>query len=196
MPRLLAIAAVVAATILAAGCGSDEAAPPPARAAPPQRAELGWTERSPAKGPGLVFRTRWFEVTETGWEADVEIENRTAITWEVGADRLAVGQSFGIMLFATGELDEVERRGRDSDLPGLRPAQRFVPALPARLAPRAHWRGVISAPGTLASGRYVRVVYGPLIALGDAPNGMPSQFVWITDNTYRLRGTGATVGEP
>jgi hypothetical protein len=187
VPRLLPAVLTVAAAMLVAGCGSDDGAPPPASAAPPQRAELGWTERSPAEGPGLVFRTRWFAVTETGWEADVEIENRTAITWELGADRLAVGQSFGIMLFATGDLDEVEQRGRNSDLPGLRPAQTFVPALPARLAPHAAWHGVISARGTLASGRYVRVVFGPLVALGDPPDDMPSQFVWITDHAYRLR---------
>jgi hypothetical protein len=187
VPRLLAPVLAVALAVLVAGCGSDGGPPPPARAAPPQRAELGWTERSPAEGPGLVFRTNWFAVTESGWEADVEIENRTAIPWELGADRLAVGQSFGIMLFATGELDELEQRNRDSDLPGLRPAQTFAPALPAKLAPDAAWRGVISARGTLASGRWVRVVFGPLVALGDPPNGMPPDFVWITDHAYRLR---------
>jgi hypothetical protein len=185
--RLLAVVLAVGAAVLAAGCGSDGGALPASTAAPPQRAELGWTERFPEEGPALVFRTRWFEVTTTGWEADVEIENRTTTTWELGADRLAVGQSFGIMLFATGDLDEVEERGRDSELPGLRPAQSFVPELPAQLAPKATWRGVISARGRLASRRYVRVVYGPLVAVGDAPDGMASQFVWITDHAYRLR---------
>ena len=37
------------------------------------------------------------------------------------------------MLFATSDLDEVEQRSRNGDLPGLRPARVFVPSLPARL---------------------------------------------------------------
>jgi hypothetical protein len=91
------------------------------------------------------------------------------------------------MLFATGELGEVEQRSDASDLPGLRPAQKFVPALAPRLAPDASWRGTISAPGKLAANRYVRVVFGPLVAVGRPPKGMPARFVWITDHTYRLR---------
>ena len=49
------------------------------------------------------------------------------------------------------------------------------------------WRGTISAPGSLASGRWVRVVFGPLVAVGDPPDDMRSRFVWITDHAYRLR---------
>ena len=99
---------------------------------------------------------------------------------------MAVGQSFGIMLFATGDLDEVEQRGADGDLPGLRPARTFDPALPAKLRPGASWRGTVGADGALAAGRYVRVVFGPLVAEGDAPEGMPAQFFWITDHAHRL----------
>jgi hypothetical protein len=193
--RLLATVLTGASIGLATGCGSENGAPLPVSAAPPQRAELGWTERTPATGSALVFRVHSFAVTESGWEADVEIENRTEIDWEVGADRVAVEQSFGIMLFATGELAELEQRNREGDLPGLRPVQSFVPALSARLAPGARWRGIISAGGTLASGRYVRVVFGPLVALGDPPPGMRSELVWITDHAYRLRGRGATVDQ-
>ena len=63
----------------------------------------------------------------------------------------------------------------------------FVPELPARLGPGESWRGTISAPGSLASGRWVRVAFGPLVAAGDPPDDMPSQFVWITDHAYHLR---------
>lgn len=187
MQRLLEALVAVVAVGLVAGCGSTGDSPLVATAAPPQAAELAWEERSPESGPGLVFRVHRFAVTSDGWEADVEIENRSGIAWEMGEDPVAVGQSFGIMLFATDELGEVEQRSRDGELPGLRPARTFDPALPTRLAPNARWRAVVSAPGTLAAGRYVRVVFGPLIALADPPEGMPSQFVWITDHAYRLR---------
>jgi hypothetical protein len=196
--RVLAAIVVIVVIGLVTGCESDDGAPtPPAtRAAPPQREELGWMERTPPTGPGLVFRVHWFEVTETGWKADVEIENRSGLPWELGADDVAVEQSFGIMLFATDGLEEVEQRSADGDLPALRAAQAFMPALVAELAPGEDWRGVISSPGSLAAGRYVRVVFGPLIALDEVPPGLPSRFVWITDHAYRLRGPGATVAQP
>jgi hypothetical protein len=197
MLRALATVVVLAGVALLTGCESDDGSPlAPARAAPPQSVELGWTERTPDTGPALVFRVHSFTVTESGWEADVEIDNRSGIPWEIGADRVAVEQSFGIMLFASGDLDEVEQRLSGNGLPGLRAAQTFDPSLPAELHSGERWRGVIASPGTLASGRYVRVVFGPLIALDDTPPGLPSRFVWITDHAYRLRGSGATVGEP
>jgi hypothetical protein len=185
--RLVAVLVALGAVLLAAGCRSGAAPAIIPRAAPPQAVELAWNERSPATGPALVFRVRRFAVTDGGWESDVEIENRTGIPWVLGEDPVAVQQSFGIMLFATGEMGELDQRNRNSDLPGLRAAQRFDPALPARLGPGASWRGTISAPGTLAAGRWVRVAFGPLVAVGDPPDGMPTQFTWITDHTYRLR---------
>ena len=187
MQRLVAVLVALGAALLAAGCSSDASPPIIPSAAPPQAVELAWNERSPATGPALIFRVRRFAVTDDGWESDVEIENRTGIPWVLGQDPVAVQQSFGIMLFATGEMGELDQRNRNSDLPGLRAAQRFDPTLPARLGPGASWRGTISAPGTLASGRWVRVAFGPLVAVGDPPDGMPAQFTWITDHTYRLR---------
>ncbi len=187
MQRPAAVLVALGTLLLAFGCGSSGTAPPPAVAAPPQAEELAWNERTPETGPGLVFRVHRFAVTEHGWEADVEVENRSEIPWILGEDPVAVSQSFGLMRVATGELGEVEQRSDASDLPGLRPAQKFVPALAPRLAPDASWRGTISAPGKLAANRYVRVVFGPLVAVGRPPKGMPARFVWITDHTYRLR---------
>lgn len=187
MQRPVAVLVALGAVLLAAGCGSDGAPPVIPSAAPAQAVELTWVERSPATGPALVFRVHRFAVTDDGWESEVEIENRTGIPWGLGDDPVAVEQSFGIMLFATGGMDELEARNRDGSLPGLRAARRFVPELPGRLAPGATWRGTISAPGPLAAGRWVRVAFGPLTAVGDPPDGMPSQFVWITDHAYRLR---------
>lgn len=187
MQRPVAVLLALGAVLLGAGCSSGGAPPVIPTAAPPQAVELAWEERSPATGPALVFRVRRFAVTEDGWESDVEIENRTGIPWDLGDNPVAVQQSFGIMLFATGDMDELEQRNQSAELPGLRAAQHFVPGLPKRLLPGASWRGTISAPGTLASGRWVRVVFGPLVAVGDPPDGMPSRFVWITDHAHRLR---------
>ena len=190
MRRTLAALVFVAVAIaILSGCRTKESGgtPPPASAAGPQSAELGWVEQTPPTGPALVFRVHRFAVTTTGWAADVGIENRTSVAWQLATDRVAVEQSFGVMLFATGDLDEVERRGRDGDLPGLRPAQMFKPSLPERLAPGGRWRATVSAQGPLAAGRYLRVVFGPLSAEGDPPEGMPDDFVWITDHAYLLR---------
>jgi hypothetical protein len=176
----LAFGAVVA------GCSTSSGEPPPAVAAPPQEATLDWVERAPAEGPALVFRTYAFAVTDDGWKAELAIENTTSVGWELGANPVLVGQSFGIMLFATGDLDELERRNAEADLPGLRPARTFDPPLPATLRPGASWRGTVGADGALAAGRYVRVVFGPLIAQGDPPDGMRSELIWITDHAHRL----------
>ena len=185
--RPVAVLIALGVVLLAAGCGSDGTPPIIPEPAPPQAAELAWVERSPESGPGLVFRVNRFAVTKTGWESDVEIENRTDISWSLGENPVAVEQSFGIMLFATGDMGELEERNQDAELPGLRAARRFVPALPARLRPGDGWRGTISAPGSLASGRWVRVVFAPLVAVGDPPDDMRSRFVWITDHAYHLR---------
>jgi len=174
--------------VLGSGCGGDPAPVLPSEAAPPQKAELGWVEQVPESGPALVFRVRRFAVTDGGWEADVEVENRTDIPWRLPGAEEAVPTSFGVMLFPTGELDEVEDRSRKGDLPGLREADDYAPALPTRLAPGASWRGTIAARGALAAGLYVRIVLGPFVAVGDAPDGMQASFSWITDHAYRLKG--------
>ena len=184
--RLAGLAILVAA---AAGCGGEEAPQTlPTEAAPPQRAELGWEEQLPETGAALVFRVHRFAVTSDGWEAEVEVENRTEIAWRLPGAVDAVPTSFGVMLFTSDELDEVEERSREGDLPGLREAESYEPGLPARLAPGADWRGVIAARGSLAAGLYVRLVLGPFVAVGDPPEGMQAGFSWITDHAHRLRG--------
>ena len=184
--RLSRAAGLALVVLVAAGCGNDQAPSSlPTEAAPPQRVELGWEERLPGSGPGLVFRVHRFAVTADGWEADVGLENQTEIAWRLPG---AVGTSFGVMLFTSDELDEVEQRSRDGELPGLRQAQRYEPRLPARLAPGAAWRGTIAARGALAAGLFVRIVLGPFVAAGDPPDGMQAGFSWITDHAHRLHG--------
>ena len=86
MQRPAAVLVALGTLLLASGCGSSGPAPPPAVAAPPQAMELAWNERTPETGPGLVFRVHRFAVTEDGWEADVEVENRSEIPWILGED--------------------------------------------------------------------------------------------------------------
>ena len=184
--RAAAGALLAAVLVLAAGC--SDALPPdlPTEAAPPQAAELGWREQLPESGQAVVFRVYRFAVTERGWEADVEVENTTDIAWQLPVD--AVPTSFGVMLFRTDDLEEVEQRSKDGDLPGLREADTYTPALPAKLAAGAKWRGTIAARGSLAASLYLRVVFGPFVADGDPPDGMERGFSWITDHAYRLEG--------
>jgi hypothetical protein len=182
-----ALVALAAVTLLT-GCGSTDSTPLPPGPAPPQQASLDWVERFPGKGPALVFTARHFEVTASGWRAEIGLENDTSTKWRL-VESPSTG--FGVMLFPTNDVAEVESRSRDGDLPGLREARTFEPALPASLPPGASWHGSISAPGPLAVGLYVRIVFGQLVAVGDPPDGMPRQFSWITDNSYGLEASTA-----
>ena len=177
-----------AVAVLAVGC-TDESSPDlPTEAAPPQAAELGWREQTPESGAAMVFKVHRFAVTERGWEADIEIENRTDVMWEIPGALHAVPTSFGVMLFRTGELEELDQRNTQDDLPGLREADEYAPALPTSLAPGEEWRGTIAARGSLAAGLYVRIVFGPFDSESDPPEGIQSPFSWITDHAYRLQG--------
>ena len=182
-PVRSALLAVVAATLLA-GCASSEPPSLPPGPAPPQEAELHWVERYPAQGPGIVFRVEHFEVTKSGWRADIGLENRTSTSWRL-VETPTTG--FGVMLFPSGDAADLESRNRGNDLPGLRMAQSFDPALPPSLVPGGSWQGTIAAPGPLAAGLYVRVVFGLLVVEGRTPDGMTSPLTWITDNSYRLQ---------
>jgi len=175
----------LAAVLLLAGCGSAETEPiDPARAAEPQQVELRWLERYPDTGPGLRFAVETLEITEEGWSAVIAVTNATDISFEHGSGEGDL--QYGLMLFATGDLAELETAAQNGTLPAPRLATRFVPEPPDLLAPNDTWRTTISAPGALADGSYVRVSFGPLRAVGEPPAGMESVVVWITDHSHRL----------
>jgi hypothetical protein len=174
--------------LLAVGCASDAVPIPAATPAPPQRATLGWDEPFPAQRPRLVFRVDAFAVTDDGWAANVEILNETDTAWELGDERHEAERQFGVMLFASGDLDEIERRNGDGSLPAIRRATGYDPALPAVLDPGTSWAGRISAHGALAAGRFARITFGLLTAVGEPPEEVPPQVLWITDHAYELRG--------
>jgi hypothetical protein len=174
-----------AAVLLLAGCGG--ASPEPfksVRTAEAQRAELAWLESYPSSGQRLLFEVQTLEVTAKGWSAKIAVTNSTRIPFELGQHRAEL--QYGLTLFATGDLGELEDAARAGKLPAPRLAERLVPSPPDVLAPGDTWRATISAPGSLPDGAYVRVSFGPLRAKGDAPKGMEATVLWITDRSYRL----------
>lgn len=159
----------------------------PSVAAGPQKATLGWREVNGKPGEQLVFTVDSIEVTDEGWSAVVGVENDTTVAWELSPGALPDG-NFGLALFETGEIDELDRRNREGTLPPVRAATTYVPELASTLEPGGSWEGEISAQGALVAGSFARVVFGTLIAVGSKPpEDYPKTFVWITDSTYELK---------
>ena len=174
------------AVLLLAGCGTAVEAEPvrPARAAEPQHVELGWRESYPSTGERIRFVVDGLTVRADSWSVEVAVSNDTRIPFELGANRAQL--SFGLMLFATGELAELEEANRLGRLPPARLAATMEPSPPDVLAPGETWRATLTGPGSLADGSYLRVAFGPLHAVGDPPKGIQPVVFWITDRSHRL----------
>ena len=173
------------AALLLAGCGTTAEKPfVAAHAAEPQHAELGWKESHPAPvGSRLVFQVGAFEVTTEGWSTAVSVTNRT--TYDFDVDSGPTDYGFGLMLFATGDLKEVEQANQEGRLPAERRATRIEPRPPPVLRPGVTWSGTLSAPGSLPDGAWVRVVFGTFRGRGDVPAEFQT-VVWFTDHAYQL----------
>jgi hypothetical protein len=184
---LAALVLVAAAATLPAACGGAETGLPDAGPAPPQRARLGWEESYGKSGARMVFRVNELEVLHNGWRAAISITNDTTAQYAIGDPKASLDRSFGLMLFPTGDLRELEQRNQAGELPAVRTASRFTPALPLVLEPGGTWTGTISAHGSLAAGLFARVVFGALVPVGESPDGLPGALVWITDHAYRLK---------
>ncbi len=156
-------------------------------AASPQSASLDWRETHGTPGEQLVFSVDSLRVTPGGWRASVALENRSSVAYELGNPPATLNRSFGVMLFSTGRIEELNELNASNSLPAVRPAVRFEPSLPAILEPDASWKGTISAPGSLAAGNWVRIVFGTLVSVGNPPEELGETVVWITDRAYRLR---------
>jgi hypothetical protein len=189
---LLALGATFAGFVFASNgrlrAGESDIAP--TVAASPQIAPLHWRETYGDPGEQLVFTVKSLEVTESGWNAQVGVENRTKVGWELSPGAIP-GGSFGLQLFETGSKEELDRRNREGTLPAVRAATGFAPDLPRVLEPGASWKGTISASGPLVAGSWARVVFGTLNALGKPPKGFGDRVVWITDHAHQLQ-----LGEP
>lgn len=176
------------AVVLLAGCGSVEPTQTESvelgRPAEPQRVELGWLERYPDSGPGLRFAVDALQVTGDGWSVEIAVTNRTGVPLELGQHPAEL--AFGLMLFTTDDVDQLDQDARDGRLPTIRRAERIEPEPPAVLAPNTTWRAKLSASGSLADGTWVRVSFGPFRAQGDPPNDIEPVIGWITDRSHRL----------
>ena len=105
-----------------------------------------------------------------GWSVEIAVTNATRSSFELGVDS---GQlSFGLMLFATGEIEEVEEASRRATCRRCGSPTTMEPAPPAVLAPDATWRATLSGRGSLADESYLRVAFGPLRVVGEPPEGM------------------------
>ena len=177
---------VLLAALWLAGCGTAaEAEPvPPARAAEPQQVELGWRESYPSTGERIRFAVDELQVRAEGWSVGIAVTNATHSSFELGVNRTEL--TFGLMLFATGDLDDLEEANRAGRLPTVRLAATMTPPPPNVLSPGATWRATLAGPGSLADGSYVRVTFGPLRAVGEPPEGMQPILVWITDRSHKL----------
>ena len=196
MGRSTAIALVVLGAALAGfvfsstaiGPTDDGNAPVEQRvAAGPQAEKLSWRETFGPAGQQLVFEVERFQVLDHGWKAWLRVTNSTSVAYDIGDPRATIDRTFGLMLFETGDLDELEERNAQGTLPAIRSAKTYEPELPLLLEPGGTWSGVISAPGSLVAGSWVRVVFGTLIAIGVTNDVLEERVVWISDSAYPLR---------
>jgi hypothetical protein len=185
---LIALGATFAGFVLASNAqrlSGGETSLETSVAAGPQSADLAWRETYGPAGEQLVFTVDRLDVTETGWTARIGIENDSSVGWELAPGATPEG-SFGLQLFETGDVDELEERNRSGTLPAVRAATAYEPELPPLLEPGASWEGEISARGALVAGSWARVVFGTLVAVGKPPEELDEMLVWITDHAYEL----------
>jgi hypothetical protein len=164
----------------------DTPEPRTSHRAGPQVAALGWRETYGTAGEQLVFSVKSLSVVEDGWNVRLGVENETSVTYEIGDPRATLSRSFGLMLFASGDVEELESRNTAGTLPAVRPAATYDPNLPLVLRPGDRWEGTMSASGSLVASSWVRVVFGALVAVSKPPKGVDERVVWITDHAHLL----------
>jgi hypothetical protein len=188
---LVALGAALAGFTLSTNARRVQDDPPAPRqraAAIPQKVTLDWREAYGPEGQKLVFSVDALEVLPDGWRARVGLENETSVPYEVTGPGSSLNHPFGLMLFESGELAELERLNESNALPAARPATRYEPSLPVVLEPGDSWAGTISAPGALVADSWVRVQFPAVVSVGTPPEELDEVIGWITDHTYHLRG--------
>ena len=107
----------------------------PVSAAAPQTASLDWAETIPGGRPGARVHGRALTIDRDGWEVTARDRERDGSTLRDPLRADPAGRTFGVMMFESGELEDLTNRSKTGDYPVLRPAQTVVPPLPAVLDP-------------------------------------------------------------
>jgi hypothetical protein len=149
-------------------------------AARPQKAALGWREVAGERGEELVYTVESLEVLVDGWKAQLSVANLSSTSYRPIS---TFEQPFGLMVFSSGDYDELMEQNESGTLPTVRPATTYSPLLPEVLEPGDEWAGTISAPGALVANGWVRVVFGALVSVVQPTEAI----AWISDHTYRLK---------
>lgn len=125
----------------------------------------------------MTFRFESLTFGASSWSAEVSIKN-------VSDRTIRVGDNFGVEVFANRSTVNPDK--------GLAfgSATSFSPPRPTVLRPGDSWSGVIGGNGKPPKGtatRYVRLIVGSF-------SGVPGQkraFVWVSNHSLPLSGTGA-----
>jgi hypothetical protein len=179
---LVALGAAIAGFAFSTNARRDDGdAAPNARtvAAGPQKAILGWREVAGEGDEQFVFSVKSLQVLSDGWKVELSVENRSTTSFKFAS---TLEQPFGLMVFSSGDYDQLTEQNESGTLPTVRPATDYSPQLPAVLEPGDAWTGTISARGALVANGWVRVVFGALVSVVEPRDVLP----WISDHTYRL----------
>ena len=177
-------ALILATCVIAAGCGSREAT---ATWAPPETLTFRGGSDCGPKGHDVQIRVRKLVVGRRSWRVDATLANRTGVALQVIRPHHLHTVEFGLDVFDTNTLAEVERRAARKALHNGALAERVVPPLAGVLRPGDRWAGSFSAPGRLPRGKYVRVVFGRFVVPGGkVPAGLAARFFCTTDDAPRL----------
>ena len=118
---------------------------------------------------------------------DAALANRTGVALQVVRPHHLHAVEFGLDVFDTNTLGEVETRAARKALHTGALPERVVPPIAGVLQPGDRWAGSFSAPGRLARGKYVRVVFGRFVVPGGkVPSGIAARFFCTTDDAPRL----------
>ena len=131
----------------------------------------------------MQIRVRRLVVGRRSWRVDAALANRTGVALQVVRPHHLHAVEFGLDVFDTNTLGEVETRAARKALHTGALPERVVPPIAGVLQPGDRWAGSFSAPGRLPRGKYVRVVFGRFVVPGGkVPSGIAARFFCTTDD--------------
>jgi hypothetical protein len=121
-----------------------------------------------------------------GWRVYASIANHTGAAVQVSRPHHQNQVQFGVGVFETNRLEEVERRVEAGAVHNNALAERVDPPLPHALQAGERWRGSFSGRGRFPRGRYVRIEFGRFTFPGTVPRGHVARFFCVTGDAPRL----------